>query len=556
MKKLALILSVSIVFLSLIGGSVFAMTEEQGQEIVDIEVTGNINISKEVIMEQISTQPGDIVNQNNLREDMQSIYDLGYFQDVMINPESYERGIRLIFRIYENPLLEDINFDGNEVFSDEKLMEWLGLEKNEVLNTVKMNQGLENIMNMYEEKGYSLASIRDVGHTNGVLHIEVSPGKLNTINLEGNEKTRDFVIFRNLEIEEDGIFSVDDLQDSYQNLSRLQYFEEITPEFSPAVDGDGVDLTLNVKETTTGEFGLSGGYQHHTDDGGGWIGQIYVEEKNLLGRGQELSFNWDFGSVTNYSLSFREPWLFGTEASFGTSVYDRTRDSQRDGIEYEEHRRGGNLSLGHPITDEWDGNIRFKIENTTTDWEDDVRDFDRTRSITLTGDRDTTNHYLSPTSGGRDTLSVEYAGPVLGGDQDFTKYNLHIRRFFPGFTEDHAWALRTKIGAGDGDIPNPERYRIGGAETLRGYDRFSFDGKKKVLLGAEYRFPIVDMVNGVIFTDAGNAWDSKRDIDLGDLHKSVGAGVRLNTPLGMLRLDYGFNENQEGNFHFSLGETF
>ncbi|MFW6237803.1 MAG: BamA/OMP85 family outer membrane protein [Bacillota bacterium] len=559
MKRVAEIGLILLLVCTFFGTATFAQNgEEEGQIVGSIEIRGNNHISEEEIREQIELEPGDQLDREHLREDMQRIYELGYFQDVRVDPEVDSDGIRMVFRVIENPVLKEIKIEGNEVFSDETIREWLDLETGKILNSTRMNDNLENIMENFEKEGYSLAGIEDVQFEDKVLNIRVNPGRINDIILEGNEKTEDFVILRNLEIEEGEIFKMEDLEKSYQNLNELQYFEEINPEFSQAEDSDRVNVTLKVKETNTGEFGLSGGYQQK-DGSGGWIGQIYVEEKNLMGRGQELSFNWDFGSETNYSLNFKEPWLMGTETSFSIGAYDRTREgTNSDNNDYTEHKRGGNVSLGHDLTEDWQGNVRFRLENTETSWADEeIEDeFGRTRSITLTGERDTTNHYLTPTSGGRDTLSVEYAGSVLGGDQDFTKYNLHVRRFLPGFREDHAWAFRMKVGASDGNLSFSERYKLGGANNLRGYDRLSFDGNEMMLFGAEYRFPIYEQINGVLFTDAGNTWETGKEMSVYDLNASVGAGVRLNTPMGILRLDYGFNEEREGNFHFSLGETF
>lgn len=558
MRKAAEICIILLLVCTFMAVSALAQDGEEEQIVGSIEIRGNDHIAEDEIREQIQLEPGDILERELLRENMQRIYDLGYFKDVMVEPEVDNKGIKIVFQVIENPSLKEIKIEGNEVFSDEEIQDWLGLKTGEILNSSRMNENLENLMSKYEKEGYSLARIEDVQVEEDILTIQVDPGRINEIILEGNEKTEDFVILRNLEVEEGEIFNVKDLQKSHQKLSELQYFEEINPEFSQAEDSEKADLTLQLKETTTGEFGLSGGYQQKNGSGD-WIGQVYVEEKNLMGRGQELSFNWDFGSETNYSLNFREPWLLGTETSFSVGAYDRLRDgSNADGDDYTEHNRGGNISLGHALAKDWDGNVRFRLENTKTSWEDEDREDEsgRTRSVTFSGERDTTNHLLTPTAGGRDTLSVEYAGSVLGGDQDFTKYNLHSRRFLPGFAEDHAWAFRMRIGTSEGDLSFSERYKLGGANSLRGYDRLSFDGEEMMLLGAEYRFPIVEKVNGVFFTDAGNTWESSNEISVYDLNASAGAGVRLNTPMGILRLDYGFNEEKEGKFHFSLGESF
>jgi outer membrane protein insertion porin family len=147
---------------------------------------------------------------------------------------------------------------------------------------------------------------------------------------------------------------------------------------------------------------------------------------------------------------------------------------------------------------------------------------------------------------------------------DFTKIQWDTRRYFPGFS-DHAWALRMKVGLSDprtdsGGLEN-EEYDLGGSDTLRGYDRSDFDFEDRynndlLLFNVEYRIPFNDSFTGVLFTDAGNVWEERDSISLNDLYYGYGLGVRMNTPVGQLRLDYGWNEDSDGQLHFSIGNTF
>lgn len=133
---------------------------------------------------------------------------------------------------------------------------------------------------------------------------------------------------------------------------------------------------------------------------------------------------------------------------------------------------------------------------------------------------------------------------------------MDMRRFYPGFKSNHAWALRLKAGKGEGELPQLEKYTLGGSQSLRGYEYGAFYGDSLLLLNLEYRLPIADNFTAVVFADAGNVWEKEESIDLGDLRYSIGAGLRMNTPIGQLRLDYGFNEDGGGQPHFSIGHTF
>lgn len=279
-------------------------------------------------------------------------------------------------------------------------------------------------------------------------------------------------------------------------------------------------------------------------------------------------FDWNFGGTTSYSLNFQEPWLMNTPTSFDIGLYNKTSDSSDSTKgDYEEHRQGGSISFGHALSEEWYGKGSLKLESSTLNWKSTdyqidgkqkplVDESNNLHSLTLKVSRDTTNQPFNPTTGAIDTLELEYAGRALGGDVNFTKYNLDLRRFYPGFKNNQAWALRLKTGIGDGNLPELEKYRIGGAETLRGYKSGTFSGNDMLLLNLEYRFPIADKFTGVLFADSGNTWNSLDEVNLGEMHYSLGAGVRMNTPIGQVRLDYGFDEEGAGMPHFSIGQTF
>src|SRR5690554_45825 len=256
----------------------------------------------------------------------------------------------------------------------------------------------------------------------GILKVKFNEGYINDIIIKGNEKTRDFVILRELEFTPGDVLNMNILQNSFQNLVRLNLFAEFNPYLERvSIWENTANIIIEVVEGKTGLLGA--GVTYSTKDG--WLGFIDIQERNLLGNGQTLGFEWQFGGVTNYSLNFYEPWLLGTETSFGIGLYDRTsKGTYPDKGDYRLHRRGGNILLGHNIINEWDGLIKYKIEDATRDWLED-KDADElkiigssestVRSLTLQIDRNTTNHPFNPTRGAVDIASIEYAGNFLGG---------------------------------------------------------------------------------------------------------------------------------------------
>jgi outer membrane protein insertion porin family len=557
LKKLFFYVITLVILINLI---VIPVLAEEGEIITEIAIEGNEIISNDEILSVISTKVNDILNRDKIKEDMKKIYDMGYFQDVRVSFQNYQNGLKAIFEIMENPTIKEIIITGNEKIDKSILINLIGLELGEILNVNILNDGLQSIKEYYQNEGYILVKFTDFNITDGKLYLEINEGYLNEIILKGNEKTKDFIILRELDLKKGQVLNIKDVQKGFQNLYKMSYFKDIQPNLEPVEDNEEnknrVNLVVELSEDKTGNFNFGGGYS--TKDG--WYGYTTIKERNLLGNGQTLSFDWQFGEITNYSLNFYEPWLMGNKTSFGISLYDKTSQNNTDYIngDYIEKRQGGSISLGHYIANEWDGLVKLKIENSQTDWLDEEEEDEEgnTRSITLKAKKDTTNHPFSPSNGGIDTISIEYAGQVLGGDYNFTKYNLDMRRFYPGFKGNQAWALRLVTGIGNGDIPLLEEYRLGGSETLRGYERSTFSGDNMLLLNIEYRFPLAENFTGVIFADGGNAWDDLEDVDLEALHYSLGGGVRMNTPIGQIRLDYGFSEDGIGMPHFSIGNTF
>lgn len=551
MEKIRRIFLIGFAAFILISASVIAA--EGFQIITGLEVEGNQRITTEEILEVLETGIGSPLDEEILKADLQRVYDLGYFQDVSVSFEVYLGGLKAIFEVVEYPVIKDIIIEGVQSYSEEEFLSLLGIEKGEVLNHNKILEGRREIERVYQEAGYILAMFTDLNISEeGILKVKFNEGYINDIIIKGNEKTRDFVILRELEFAPGDVLNMNILQNSFQNLVRLNLFAEFNPYLERvSIWENTANIIIEVVEGKTGLLGA--GVTYSTKDG--WLGFVDIQERNLLGNGQTLGFQWQFGGITNYSLNFYEPWLLGTRTSFGIVIYDRTSK----GINVDKvHRRGGNILLGHNLINEWDGMIKYSVENYKEFNDSDVSlaDYESVlRSLTLQVDRDTTNHPFNPTGGAIDIFSVEYAGNFLGGTEDFVKYNLDMRRFYPGFKSNQAWGIRLKVGKGEGNLEK-RQYHLGGSESLRGYKSLEFSGDSLLLLNLEYRLPIADNFTAVVFADAGNVWDKGESISLGDLKYSIGAGLRMNTPIGQLRLDYGFNEDGSGQPHFSIGHTF
>ena len=181
----------------------------------------------------------------------------------------------------------------------------------------------------------------------------------------------------------------------------------------------------------------------------------------------------------------------------------------------------------------------------------------RTNSITFTHVYDSRDNFFNATKGKRISVSAQWGGHGLGGDFDFYKVSGE-GRFYKGLRNGHTLALRVMGGYIHGNIAYGNLFSLGGSNTLRGYEDEQFKGKKMYAATLEYRFPIAKKIQGVVFTDVGSAWDVGGSmpwyVDSKSINYAYGVGVRLQTPIGPIRLDYGHGDQNK--FHFSFGTQF
>ncbi|MBR1512070.1 MAG: BamA/TamA family outer membrane protein, partial [Acidaminococcaceae bacterium] len=342
-----------------------------------------------------------------------------------------------------------------------------------------------------------------------------------------------------------------------------------------------------VAEMNTGTFGIGAGYS----DADGFVGMVSVGDKNFRGTGDSIQVRWEFGGADNrnYELTYRKPWLDKKETSLNLTLYDLTNeyaDYDREGDEiarYDKKRRGQEITLGRPqgefvrhfITlkhrddkyvekvdgydkqyyEEW-GNQYYKemYGKDTTPSERRKENFGSTNSITYSRVYDSRDNIYDPHAGKRNSYTFEWAG--LGGDFKFEKLSVDYRYYLP-MQRNRVLAFDLAAGYAWGDMPLSQRFAVGGADTLRGYRDDQFKGNSMLRGTAEYRFPIRNKVQGVFFYDIGYAWD-KRDqkrFDLGLMESGYGVGLRINSPLGPIKLDWGKGK-QRSRFHFSFGGQF
>jgi outer membrane protein insertion porin family len=526
-----------------------------------------------------------------------------------------KKGLNLDIFVNEGPkyTIRNITWQGNtkEFATTEILNKTFGIVKGETYNAKRINERLNfssdhsDVSSLYLDRGYLSYRAKleeQVVKPNSVdliiYLVEGEPFQLNTISIKGNTKTKDHVIRRELYTVPGDTFSRKNVVRSIRELSMLNYFdpEQITPDIQPNQENNTVDLTYNVSEKQTDTFNTSVGYSGSI----GFTGALGITFNNFSlkdmfnraaynpiphGDGQKLAFQWQFGS-DNYrtlSLSFTEPWAFGSPTALGVSAFKThtTYDfsNSANGTTTTDTKTidqyGATTSIGRRLTwpdDYFSVNLRLKYLHTTGGFvsfiqQENSPDQADEYSITHTLSRNSIDSPIFPRHGSKNVFTAELAGGPLPGTVNFYKFTGSSSWYTPvsknlvlNFSTQHGYLSPIKQGD---FIPLTEYFYMGGSGLsslptvpLRGYkDRSlgsAFEGDSGLYGGriyskftTELRYPLTmspsASIYALTFFEAGNLWASSKDVNYGSLKKSAGVGLRLYLPIiGLVGFDYGF----------------
>jgi outer membrane protein insertion porin family len=539
-------------------------------------------------------------------------YEHGYI-DVRIDEPEIERdekGLSVRFKIDEGKVYAfgPVQITGELLPELEKLPEIVQSKEGETFKPSSLREDINTITEAYGDLGYAFVNVTPetavdpAANTVGVnFHVVKGPEVyIDRIEVSGNTKTRDKVVRRELELQEQRRFSGSRLRRSQTRLRRLGFFEDVNITTRKADRDDRLDLIVDVREGSTGAFSAGAGIS----SGESFLFNLRLSEINLFGRGQRLVLNADFGSIRrNLSISFTEPYFLDTELTLGLDAYNWQ-------LEFDEFTRGGtgggirtlypftalgwNSLWGVSLVDTRIG-LDYRLEQA------EISDVDRnaasiirseqgtslTSSITPRIYRDTRNHPFDPTEGSLQDFSFEIA--ALGGSSRFLKAESRTRWYYPFwksprfgiFTFSTGWTFGYGFGilGAEREMPLFERYFPGGINSIRGFsvrslgprvavfsqsteesdrckladpnecalriERDEVGGSQQLIFNNEIIFPIVQALGlkGVVFFDAGQAYSVPQGIQFDDMRMAVGAGVRWLSPIGPLRIEVGFPLN-------------
>ncbi len=590
-------------------------TPEKAERVIkDIEVHGLNVISPETVLEKLSLKKGDKFDRNIVQNDLRTIYQMGYFTEKMralpVNNPDGTVTLKLILE--ENSPVTDFTIEGNTVVSTEEILNTLMDMKGKPQNIAQLNQAIVEIQDIYNSKGYILSRVESVSDDpDGTINIKIKEGVVNSIAISGNEKTKDFIIARNIMTEPGTVYNENQIKEDLVRLYATQAFKDVTREIEPTPDDpDLYDVTINVQEQRTANISVGGGLDSVT----GVFGSIGIADNNFRGRNQRVSLNGLVGSgvILNDAsikrrmnmqaeLSFFEPHFLNADTSLMAKLFFRDFGSYQVPLAIE-RRFGGEATVAHRMKKNKHLTSTFSlgvehIDVREGDFNKIASMFERygvpisERAKQLDGGLFMS---LSPALiyDSRDSGIVTRKGTIasvrfseelglIDFDKTHGKLSGTIKHYIPIGKKSSLSFMARGGGKIHGDnMPDVMAYRLGGPYTIRGFKMSGVGTGDAFIMGsAEFATPIpfldrtklakkVNFLNNIRFTvwaDAGKIFNPTIADTLYDrpgYAVSMGIGLKLYIPgMGPLSIDYGFpltnagdNGPDHGYFTFGVGD--
>jgi outer membrane protein insertion porin family len=587
--------------------------------VAEVTVTGATEDLESEIYRVISTQPGRTTNRSQLQQDINAIFATGFFRNVRAVPEDTPLGVRVTFIVQPNPVLRGVTITGQQVLPQSVIDESFRDLYGKILNLRRFEEGVKKINAWYQDNGYVLGQITDAPQVadDGTVTLVVAEGQIESVdvrflNKEGEPtdatgqpiggNTRQFVITREVELKPGDIFNRTKAERDLRRVFGLGIFEDVRLALEPGTtDPRKARVIVNVIEKNTGSLAAGAGLSSAT----GLFGTLSYQQQNLRGRNQKLGAEVQIGErQTLFDLSFTDPWIAGDpyRTSYTINAFRRRSISVIfDGGEREVRlpnddrprvvRTGAGINFTRPLSrnpfadSEWIASVGLQYQRVSItdrkgrrESEDELGNqlsFSNSGSDDLTtlqagAVRDRRNDPLRPTSGSLLRFGMEQSIPVGSGSILLNRlrasYSLYLPVKYTSFAPGpQTLAFSVKGGTVFGDLPPYEAFALGGANSVRGYAEGDLGAGRSFLeASVEYRFPIISFIGGALFLDAGTDLGTGKDVpgDPAGIREKPGSGygyglgVRIQSPLGPIRIDYGINDTGDNQIHFGIGERF
>ncbi len=566
-----------------------------------------------LIYSVVETRAGRTTTRTQLQQDINSIFATGFFADVDALPEDTDLGVRVTFFAQPNPVLSDVQVTGNQVLPQPVVDEIFADQKGQIINLLDFQDGILELNQWYQDNGYVLAQVVAAPRVSdeGVVTLEVAEGVIETIEVrffndegesvdeEGNPlqgRTHDHIITREFQTQPGDVFNQAAIERDFQRVFGLQIFEDVTPGLEPGDDDPRqVKLIVNITERNTGSVAAGLGFNFTGD----LFGTVSYRQDNFGGNNQKLTAEAQVSTRDLlFDVSFTDPWIAGdpfrtsyTLNAFARSAINLNFDggprpiNLSNGDRVRVRRLGGGVTFSRPLDNGWTvalGTRAQLVSSRDANGRVNATDAagnpltlsgsgtDLLWTIPVTATLDRRNDPFNPTSGSILRLNSEQSIPLGQGSIFMNRLQSSYSHYIPvswlSFNDGpQALAFNVQLGTIVGEVPPYEAFALGGTNSIRGYDEGEVGGGRSYAqFTAEYRFPLFSFLGGALFFDAGSSLGSGNAV-LGAPGPSrgkpgsgfgYGLGARVQTPLGPLRIDYGFNDNGQGRLHFGIGERF
>ena len=577
--------------------------EPEGKIISSVTIEGLLYLKPEKLYPFIKTKAGDVFSTEALQEDLQNIYSSGYFKDNMsITPSVNASGeVDLVFELQENILVKDVQIIGNTVVKTEDLEPFVKSLKNLPQNIDNINKAIEQINNFYNERGYILAKVKNVDDdSDGNLKFYISEGTINNIVIEGNAKTKNYVIMRNVFTEPGTVYNEEQLKKDISKIYATNIFKDVSREIVPVENGEKgeYDVKLIVKEASSNSVSIGAG----VDNALGLFGQLRINENNFLGRGQRISLSGLLGSGVllsdasiksrmNYQLelSFFEPYFLNADNSLTSKLYYRDLGSYQVPLAIE-RRFGLMANVDHKVKGQ---------ENLTTSLSAGFEhislkegDYNKIAEMYAKNNLDIALRKKELTGGtyfniapGIKYSSIDTNENPRDGIIASAKYqeaigidNIHhsngrligsATKYFPIAKQSSlALTARGGIKVHGSDLPEVMAMSLGGPYTIRGFRMNGVGSGDGFIMGSvELATPIPFMdklkydffkkIRFTAFVDAGRVYDGTISSKLYNRPMSaitIGVGLKFYIPnVGPISIDYGIPLTNPGKYGSKAG---
>ena len=574
------------------------LTQKTEFVVSKVDVKGLEKISREEVLKNVQVKEGDQFIPQQAIDGAQKIFQTGLFASVEPSVDREANNtVAITYIVEENPIVKDIEITGNTLFTEAQLEKVLGIKEGEMLNGNLLNPDNNGIVKLYTKEGYTTARIENInvskegdvkiglteGMVDSVVFKKVNSKRENERSSEYRAKlrTKPYIFERSQSVKPGEILEAKNVEATIRDLYRTGIFTSIEPvvtgkENNP--NARSVEFLVEERPTTT----INGSISYGTSVG--LVGGIKLADTNFLGRGQEASLNLEASNKGDktFDISWFDPWIRNTERiQAGASVYWReTVDDDAGPLDVEKVKRiGTRWTIGKGLNDK----IYVRLSARYDHYKEilgskQINDKYNLIAITPSLIYDSRDNSFAPTKGIYSTLTYE-KGDLIKDKRKYDQFEADLRAYHHTFFKDkNVMAYRVVWGSTGSGTPDALRFSVGGAETLRGYEYGKFEGFNKFHATVENRTQINKTLQFVTFFDIGNAWqkstvvggrkintpDRHNASNFADLKKGVGVGIRLNTPIGPLRFDYGWPLDPEekggqktgGKFYFSFGQTF